>query len=155
MMTVKCRLTVCETPGMTLSELIAAYRGDVSYERLAKRTADTDGRPTISGAMLHNLARKPLDNIPRVETIHAIATALGVSPRLVLDSAAESVGLSAEQPDPSVTNRAQVESLVALVRHRPPEEVEHLSRVVGDVVRALDSRSPTTTSSPEGAGLPQ
>lgn len=125
---------------MTLGQLIAAYRGDVSYERLARR-AEKHGYD-ISATMIHVLATKPLTNIPRVETIHAIAAALGIEPREVLDAAAESVGLIAQASDTlqPVTNREQVEALLAVVRHRPPEQVEHLSRVIRTVAAALDDQ---------------
>lgn len=135
---------VCHTGYMTLAELIAAYRGDTSYERLSKRAADAGYE--ISAQMIHNFATKPLTNIPRVDKIRAIAAALRVSPRQVLDSAAESVGLTAEPPSADVTNQPQIERLLAVLRHRDPQEVEHLSRVVDTVVRALDTRVPQPAS---------
>lgn len=128
------------TAGMTLAELIAAYRNGTSYERLARRAADAGH--DISGAMLHVFATKPLANIPRVETIHAVSAALGVSPRRVLDAAAESVGLTTTHLQQNVTNRTQIEAVLAIVRHRPPKEIEHLSRVLSEVAQALDSRDP-------------
>ncbi|MGH8963830.1 MAG: hypothetical protein ACRDXB_00640 [Actinomycetes bacterium] len=137
MIGVKCLLMVCKTRCMTLAELIAAHRGDVSYERLSKRAADAGH--DISGAMLHNFATKPLTNIPRVETLRAVAAALRVDPREVLDASAEAVGLTPRAPDPELANRAQIEAIVSLVRDRPAGELEHLHRVVGDVVRLIDN----------------
>jgi hypothetical protein len=122
---------------MTLAELIAAHRGDFSYERLSKRAADAGYK--ISGAMIHNYATKPLTAIPRVETIRAVAAALRVDARSVLDAAAESVGLTPRDPDRDVDNRTQVEAIVSLVRDRPASELEHVRRVVGDVVHMLDN----------------
>lgn len=132
---------------MDLGELIRAHRGDMSYERLSKRAAEAGHE--ISGTMLHSFATKEVQNIPRVETIHAIAAALRVSAKDVLDASAESVGLLAapESELQTVTNRTQVNALLAVIRHRPPDEVEHLSRVVRTVADALDARDapPTTT----------
>lgn len=126
---------------MNLGELIQAYRGDASYTRLAKRANDA-GYP-ISGQMIHHLVSKPVESIPRVNTIHALAAALGVAPRAVLDAAAESVGLAPTPHDEltNVTNRSQVQALLAVVGHRPPDEVEQLSRVVRTVAEALDARA--------------
>lgn len=123
---------------MTLAELIAVHKGDASYERLAKKA--TDAGHSITSSMLHNVASKPIKNIPRLDTINAIAAALSVSPRTVLDASAESLGLM--QPDDeltSVTSRHQVEALLSVVRHRAPDEVEHLNRVVRAVTSALDA----------------
>jgi transcriptional regulator with XRE-family HTH domain len=122
---------------MTLAELIAAHRGDVSYERLAKRAGEAGYE--ISAAMIHNYATKPLTNIPRVETLRAVAAALRVDPRTVLDAAAEAVGLSPREPDHGLANQAQVQAIVSLVRDRPASELEHVRRVLGDVVHMLDN----------------
>lgn len=135
---------------MTLGELIRAHRGETSYERLARRAGEAGH--DISGTMIHTLATAPLKNIPRVDTIHALSAALLVSPKEILDAAAESVGLVAAAPDSeshNVTNRTQVAALLAVVRHRPPDEIEQLSRVVRTVAEALDARAPQ--GSPETA----
>jgi hypothetical protein len=131
---------------MDLGELIKAHRGDISYERLSKRAVESGH--DISGTMLHAFATKPLPNIPRVETIHAIAAALRVSAKEVLDASAESVGLLAasESELQNVTNRTQVNALLAVIRHRPPDEVEHLSRVVRTVADVLDARDSSSTT---------
>lgn len=122
---------------MNLAELITAHRGDLSYERLAKRAA-AQGHE-ISAAMLHNFATKPIPNIPRVDTIRAVAAAIRVHPRDVLNAAAESVGLTPRDPDPEIANRVHVEAIVSLVRDRPADQLEHVRRVVGDVVSIFDN----------------
>lgn len=125
---------------MKLGELILAHKGDLSYERMAKRA--TDAGHKITSSTLHNYATKPIRNIPRLEAIHSIATAIGVPPRSVLDASAESLGLTLpvdEEELRTVTSRSQVEALLSVVRHRDPEELEHLNRVVRVVTSALDA----------------
>ena len=129
---------------MNLAQLIQAHRGDTSYARLAKKA--TEAGHSISGQMIHNLASKPLTSIPGVNTIRALSVALNVAPRRVLDAAAESVGLEPLDA-PEETNAAQVEAIVSLLRDRPAPELEHLGRVVSDVVRLIDSTSGTNTPS--------
>lgn len=132
---------------MTLAELITAHKGDASYERLAKKATDA-GHP-ITASMLHNLVSKPIKNIPRMDTLSAISVALGVSTRTVLDASAETLGLT--QPDDDltdVTSRSQVEALLSVVRHRDPDELEHLNRVVRAVASALDAGRSNPGTSP-------
>jgi hypothetical protein len=95
--------------------------------------------------MIHNFATKPLPNIPRTDTLIAVATALRLNPREVLDAAAVSVGLTPREPDEPHENRAQIEALVSLVRDRPADQLEHLNRVVGDLVRMIDNTAGRTS----------
>ena len=74
---------------MNLAELIRTTKGDRSYDDLARAAGGAPGRQRWQ-QLASNVALK---NFPDPESIRAIARALGVTQRAVVDAAAESLGL--------------------------------------------------------------
>src|SRR5690349_5605398 len=73
-------------PVMTLADLIAARKGDLSYEALAQRGG-------LSTAAVHKFATGNNKDFPPPATVHGLARALQVPVRDVVMAAAYGLGL--------------------------------------------------------------
>lgn len=104
-------------PGMNLSELIRATKGDRSYDKLEEAAG---GKPTA--ARWQQLATAAQRNFPDPPTIQGMAKALGVAEKVVVLAAARTLGLDATERE---------SQLVALL----PPGADHLSLAQIDAVR--------------------
>lgn len=84
---------------MDLSELIRSAKGDRSLRDLAR--ASTREEHPLSAASWHQLSNPKIErrNFPDPPTIRTIAAVLGVTERVVILAAAESLGLDCAERD--------------------------------------------------------
>lgn len=75
---------------MTLADLIAARKGDDSYERLAERGG-------LSTAAMHKFGAGQNKDFPPPETVLRLARALGVTPGEIVTAAAYGLGIDMRQ----------------------------------------------------------
>ncbi|MGN8245271.1 hypothetical protein ACTHAM_002390 [Cellulomonas soli] len=124
---------------MNLAELIRTTKGDRSYDDLARDAGGAPGRQRWQQLA----STMPLKNFPDPDSIRAIARALGVSQRAVVDAAGESLGLDIAR------GRSRFEELL-------PDGVDLLDddaqAAVLAVLRAL-ARASTTEAPVDPAGI--
>lgn len=119
-----------------LSSLIAARRrstGDSlrAMEARARRAGYRISRSTISA-----YERGKITTQPSRKTVQALAAALDVTYEEVAAAASEQFGLGDDQCDASRSQRAQ--AWLRLTADRTDEEVQHLLKVVEEIVRFED-----------------
>ncbi|WP_156051399.1 hypothetical protein [Allokutzneria albata] len=121
---------------MNLSELITARKDELelSYQRLADRARKQGLELTASA--INQMARRPLAEYPKPETIRALAVALGVPEGRILAAADVSLGFRRVDVE---THRPDVETWLALTGDRSPEQIDALMDVVRAHLRAIDA----------------
>lgn len=116
-------------PGMTLQELIAACKGDRSYDQL-----EAAGGGSPSSKRWQQIATKVDRNFPDPPTIRAIARALAVTETTVVLAAARSLGLTIPVAD---ANRL-AELLPPSAARLTPMQVAAVRQVVRAMVEPVD-----------------
>lgn len=91
------KATAHDRDGETLPRLIKDRMGDLSYDRLARKSGLT--APT-AGRNLHKLANKPFTKFPDAGTIVGLSRGLGVPPVRVLLACARSMGIPVPMHNP-------------------------------------------------------
>ena len=116
-------------PGMTLQELIAACKGDRSYDALETAAG---GSPTSK--RWQQMATKADKNFPDPPTIRGIARALSVTETVVVLAAARSLGLTVSLADAS----RLAELLPPSAARLTPMQVAAVRQVVKAMVEPMD-----------------
>lgn len=116
-------------PGMNLQELIAACKGDRSYEALEKA-----GGGSPSSKRWQQIATKVDPKFPDPATIRSIARALSVSETTVVLAAARSLGLTIPLADAS----RLAELLPPSAARLTPMQVAAVRQVVRAMVEPMD-----------------
>jgi hypothetical protein len=123
---------------MNLRELIARQKRELSltYARMGEKAAAA-GYP-LSRSMFHHLAENDITNIPPTDSLLGIAAAIDVDADVVLNAAAESVGIQPRE----VQLGASTRGVLALLEQRSPEEIAALESVLRSVAKAMDTAAP-------------
>lgn len=120
---------------VNLSDLINTRKGELglSYEKLAGR-ARVAGHE-LTGNALFNLTRREIQQYPAPNTIRAVAAALGVEVRAVLDAVDESLGFERVPVD---SGASDVQAWITLTGDRTPAERQALLDFVRAKIQELD-----------------
>lgn len=123
---------------VNLQELIARRKAELrrGFAQMEK-VATAAGHP-ISRSMLHTFATRPLLNIPTTASLHAIAAALDVEPREVLEAAARSIGMTPTVVELNRTSRA----MLTLLADRSPAEIDALATALRAITNVLPQSEP-------------
>jgi hypothetical protein len=133
---------------VNLSELIETHKGRRSYPELAR---DCGGVP--SSKRLQQLVREPIKNFPDPPTVSALARGLRVPQRVVVLSAAESLGLEVSDTSPRVMQL--MPAAASSLSEEQAAAVAHLVDViVSDPLRAFgDGRVDVARAEPTVASV--